>query len=113
MNNLKSPPAPAAAMSDYEAVGVAEGFEPSRDIEHERAAWQRLIDTGLAWRLQGWFGRTAMRLIETSQCQPPKRAAQPSLIPVDEFMRLGASARTGLFGDGSHPQPARWKKNED
>mgnify|MGYP001331167758 CR=1 FL=1 len=50
-------------MNDYEAVALAEGFEEGTEDE-QIAAWQHLVDTGLAWRLQGWFGRTARRLIE-------------------------------------------------
>jgi hypothetical protein len=38
------------------------------DIFEETAAWQYLIDTGLAWRLQGWYGRTAKRLIDDGYC---------------------------------------------
>lgn len=44
------------------------------DIEEETAAWQYLIDTGLAWRLQGWFGRTAKRLINDGYCTYTDRA---------------------------------------
>jgi hypothetical protein len=61
-------------MTDYEAIGIAEGFVTNpgeSDTERadlEVAAWQHLIDTGLAWRLQGWFGRTATRFINEGLC---------------------------------------------
>lgn len=44
------------------------------DIDEETAAWQYLIDTGLAWQLQGWFGRTAKRLIDEGYCTYTDRA---------------------------------------
>ena len=50
-------------MNDYLAVGLAEGFEDAESEEQIIEAWQHLHDTGLAYRLQGWFGRTAQRLI--------------------------------------------------
>ena len=57
-------------MNDYDAVMIAEGVEPASYSE-QLAAWQHLIDTGVCWKLQGFFGRTAKRLIEEGICQPP------------------------------------------
>jgi hypothetical protein len=55
-------------MDNYTAVGLAEGFIEADDEDQVLAAWQHLIDTGLAWRLQGWFGRMANHLIEQGLC---------------------------------------------
>ena len=49
-------------MNNYEAVGLAEGFIEGTEKEQINA-WQYLVDTGMAWTLQGWFGRTAQMLI--------------------------------------------------
>ena len=54
----------AVKMDSYTAVGIAEGFVESNGVEQQREAWQYLVDTGLAWSLQGWFGRTAVALIQ-------------------------------------------------
>ena len=50
-------------MDNFNAIGIAEGFIESDSEEQYLQAWQHLVDTGLAWQLQGWFGRTAMMLI--------------------------------------------------
>lgn len=58
-------------MSVFDAAMIAEGVEPA-DEDVVVAAWQLLIDTGTAWKLQGWFGRTARALIEAGVCSPAR-----------------------------------------
>jgi hypothetical protein len=52
-------------MDNYTAVAIAEGFEEAESREQYLEAWQHLVDTGLAFKLQGFFGRTAMHLIKS------------------------------------------------
>lgn len=64
-------------MEQFDAVMIAEGvMPPPGTTDDERAAaylaaWQQLINTGVAWTLQGWFGRTAAALIEAGHCTAP------------------------------------------
>lgn len=53
----------AEQLSSFDAVMITEGVEDA-SIERQLEAWQLLVDTGLAWQLQGWFGRTAQQLID-------------------------------------------------
>jgi len=57
-------------MTPYLATAIAEGFCEGEGASEEEqiVAWQYLIDTGRAWTLQGWFGRTASSLIEQGIC---------------------------------------------
>jgi len=55
-------------LDNFTAVGIAEGFIDADSEEQVIAAWQHLIDTGLAWSLQGWFGRGARDMIARGLC---------------------------------------------
>ena len=56
-------------MDTFEAVGIAEGFIEADSEAQIIEAWQHLHDTGTAYSLQGWFGRTATQLIEEGVIQ--------------------------------------------
>lgn len=51
-------------MDNFTATGIAEGFIDAENEDQIIEAWQYLHDTGLAYQLQGWFGRQAKSLIE-------------------------------------------------
>lgn len=53
-------------MSDLDAILIIEEEGGSED--EVVAAWQHLIDSGTVWKLQGWYGRFAARLIEEGVC---------------------------------------------
>jgi len=55
-------------MTPSDAIGIAEGFIEAENEAQYIDAWQFLIDTGLCWSLQGWFGRTAVQMIEAGIC---------------------------------------------
>jgi fatty acid-binding protein DegV len=61
-------------MDTFEATMIAEGNQDATE-EQQQEAWQHLIDTGLAWQLQGWFGRQAARLIEAGVCHAAQAKA--------------------------------------
>ena len=51
-------------LTNLEATLIAEGVQEPESDEQYIQAWQHLIDTGLAWSLQGFFGRTASVMIQ-------------------------------------------------
>jgi len=53
-------------ITDYQAVGLAEGWIEGTE-DQILDAWQHLHTSGLAYTLQGWFGRTAQSLLEAGE----------------------------------------------
>jgi len=64
-------------MSTFDAIMIAEGVQQVETEEQYLEAWQMLIDTGMAYQLQGWFRRTANALIEEGHCTAPTTNTQP------------------------------------
>ena len=64
-------------MTSFEAAMIADGEFGLTDYEESFdayvAAFQLLIDSGLAWQLQGRVGRTAADLIAAGHCAPADR----------------------------------------
>jgi hypothetical protein len=57
-------------MTPINATLIAEGALDA-DQETQIEAWQYLVDTGLAWALQGSFGRMAQDLIDQEVITAP------------------------------------------
>ena len=64
-------------MDPVTACLICEGV---KEVDHDTyiKAWQSLIDSGLVWELQGFYGRTATDLIKSGVChaageQPPQK----------------------------------------
>ena len=54
----------------FNATMIAEGaMEPTPTMSYVQA-WQHLVDTGMVWQLQGWFGRAAARMISQGTIDP-------------------------------------------
>jgi hypothetical protein len=54
-------------MTTFDAVMIVEGSQEA-DEEEFIDACQLLINTGLAWQLQGFFGRTCQDMINQGYC---------------------------------------------
>lgn len=57
-------------MNIYTACAIIEEFDEATTDEQKIEAFQFLIDEGVVWDLQGFYGRTAARLIEEGLCSP-------------------------------------------
>ena len=68
-------------MDNFTAVGIAEGWIEADSEDQVIEAWQLLINTGICWTLQGWFGRTAQYLIEKGICQSPQQVRNEASHP--------------------------------
>ena len=52
------------------AIMIAEGAEEPTEEMGYIDAWQYLLDSGEGWKLQGFFGRSIMRMISDGTITP-------------------------------------------
>ena len=55
----------------YNATMIAEGAMDETSEMSYIQAWQHLVDTGVVWELQGFFGRAAHRMLSDGTLIPP------------------------------------------
>jgi len=59
-------------MDFYTACSTVEGYSGNEPTQIEiGTAWQWLLDTGLGWKMQGFYGRTMTNLLENGLLLPP------------------------------------------
>lgn len=57
----------------FDTVGFIMDWENGQlDFDDEVEGFQHMINSGLAWQLQGCYGRRAMELINSGECGLPK-----------------------------------------
>lgn len=68
----KSVIAMAKPNTKFNVVDFVVDYEMGETTEEETTAgFQHLINTGMAWELQGYYGRVAKYLIDGGYCTPP------------------------------------------
>ena len=60
-----------------DAVLIAEGEKDPTPSMSYVDAWQFLVNTGEVWKLQGWFGRAAARMISQGTIDPAPIEDEP------------------------------------
>lgn len=66
-------PTPQPPVKPFDLISAIIRYESDGMTEDETIElFQHLVDTGMAWQLQGHYGRTAQALIEQGLVKPPQ-----------------------------------------
>jgi hypothetical protein len=52
---------------------LEEGEDSGLTPKQFQALWQYGVDTGIVWKLQGWYGRNAQALLDSGYIKYPKK----------------------------------------
>jgi len=67
--------------------------------QHGLAEWQRMINDGSCWALEGWYGRRAMALLEMGACYLPEEAHRDyygNQVPARHMLQAGTKGTLEL-----------------
>ena len=68
-------------MTPIEAIIYIENSENNYEDSKLVNAWQMLINTRICWKLQGWYERTAIWLIDEGICKLANQKTQENKDP--------------------------------
>jgi hypothetical protein len=72
-------------LDTFTACGIIEGFVETPQGVTDVDALQYLIDTGIVWTLQGFYGRLAKQAIDAGVCRIEQNATYYPAQPLPEF----------------------------
>ena len=69
---------------------LEEGEDSGLTPAQFKALWQYGVDSGIVWRLQGWYGRTAQDLLDSGYIHYPTKHKQ---------VGIGLNSATDYYGN--------------
>ncbi len=68
-----------STMADFDLLGKMMAWEDgSLDCDDVVPFFQRIVDSGLVWKLQGTYGRTAQNMLDAGMIEAPPESPSAS-----------------------------------